>query len=174
MKTVLLLIACIGCGTHYPEAPGDPVFPALTRIWINSEVPADAVVRGVKIWQDVGAYVEITTIPDGALHINPDVLIDCSPDPVAMTTWVGQDRGDEIVLRLPCFPGAGVPGSTDAIRLSVVVAHEFGHALGLHHIPQQLHAIMNPSIDLSGSPVLSDADKEEFWAIWGSFGDLPK
>lgn len=55
---------------------------------------------------------------------------------------------------------------TDRRVLSIVVAHELGHAFGLHHVPEgERPSLMNPG-NISTPPTVED--QAEIEALWGA------
>ena len=58
---------------------------------------------------------------------------------------------------------------TDPTELAIVIAHELGHAFGLHHVSTDVRAsVMNPG-NLVVTP--TDADRRALTALWGVCAD---
>jgi hypothetical protein len=166
-----LLLGMLAAGCANMGGPGQEPRPSHLTVWIDPQVQPLPVVKGMAIWQDVGVYVDVVTVREGAnFSFLPDVLPDCSPDS-AGRIWDGQARISQqlAVLRLPCWPEAGLAGSRDSIEMQAVAAHEFGHLVGMDHIEDGSCNIMNPGpcVPDPNHMQLSDGDRQQFWRLWG-------
>jgi len=61
---------------------------------------------------------------------------------------------------------ANVCVGTDPSIVPGAIAHELGHVMHLHHIPDSEPALMNRVVNWDS--VLTDADKAQFRSVWGA------
>lgn len=150
----LLLVVLAGCGASAPsyEIPGDE--PPLTYgdgIWIEDGIPVVPVLVGCGAWSAVGVKCGLAESRETALIVAGDSNDpECVPDDSG-TVWWGQgsanidDRGLRKAngwahLRMKCFPNAAEAPP----EFIAMVAHEFGHALGIGAHSEHVGVVMYP------------------------------
>lgn len=152
---IAAVLVASGCGA-------DRLIPA-ERIYVDQSIPATAAAEALAVWNALGA--SSTIVSDRAtatVTIMAGTETDCAPTPDGHI-WIGQHQPDPIAaggravyIRMACYV-VDSPAS--------VIAHELGHVFYIGHLDDP-DALMKAFMDDTVPPVLTDADKAAYRAVW--------
>lgn len=156
----LLLSACHHFSEESTFSASFTTFPTKRlplSIYVDPSLPLVLVVEGATIVeQAVGCDVFTFTVPDTGADIFVEVGIPMPPWPVPLAS-AGQYRDEGGRLRGTVYLFQKLGERLQAI----VVAHEFGHILGLGHDPDNDESIMKPQLG-EGDESLGFTDKDKY------------
>lgn len=119
----LALFVALGQGCAAPLAPAPAPHPVV--LGCGPEL-VESCERAARVWRDAGAPVVVNGAGPATHEI---VFVDGSPEPCTGTkAWNGCTRDGVIELNARVFVGVADPVQMQAD----VLAHEIGHALGVH------------------------------------------
>jgi hypothetical protein len=151
---VMCIAALVGaCGTNDGGAAAEHTYDACAPLALVSGAPTDVQTRAMAdaqaLWRDRGAPVVGET---------SDTTLEVRFEKAAL-----QFRGLYDDHAAVIYVNDGI---TDEATLSIVIAHELGHAFGLVHIPvSERPSVMNPG-NVTTLPTLED--QTALQALWGT------
>lgn len=129
-------------------------------VWVDPSMSDWYILQGIAIWAPLGAVAHIAADRNDADARFTPVFDGCPDNPISRMGWTAENTHESFV-RMDCLALMPDPN----MSLMTLSAHEFGHQIGLPHIPDD-QSLMFRSPDLWNFPTLTQSDRAEFCRVW--------